>query len=106
MPALLYHKEIDAPGDELGLDKDLYLARSHGQRHPLFGPDLKAFFYCFLNVFLGFALGFPLTDTARDRGALGNEHAILVLRYRYYELHPPHPLEMPLSRLLPESIAA
>jgi len=82
---------------------DLDLAGRHGQWHPLLGPDLKAFFYCFLNVLLGLALGLSLTDAARDRGALGNEHTVLVLRNRYYKLHPPHPLEMRTFAVAPRN---
>jgi len=62
-------------------------ARGHGRWHAEFGADSQALADCVSDVRLRVGLGLPLTDTARDRGALRNIRAIFVLVDRDDELH-------------------
>ena len=57
------------------------------QWQPLLGTYLKALLYRRLHVCLRFLLGLPLTDTAWNRWALGDEGAILILRNGNHKLH-------------------
>ena len=63
------------------------LSGYHRQRQPLLGTYREALLDRFLHVCLRFLFRPPLTDTAWDRGALGDEDAILILRNGNHEFH-------------------
>jgi len=59
--------------------KNFDLTRDYSRGHAEFCPDGQTLTDRIGDVRLRLGLGLPLTDTARDRRALGNIHAIFVL---------------------------
>src|ERR1039457_2779392 len=79
-------RAVETAGDRTS-DRHFDLASGHGQWHTELSPDRQAFPDRIDDVRLSLGLCLPLADTARDRRALGDIHAVFVLIDADHELH-------------------